>query len=185
MNPLVLPLSTFRRKVHLNFQSPKPGSLAILWSHLNEEWFAPFLNEYGFANPAPQELRFEIEVDPQGDLYIVSLAGHIKPKLECSRSLTPFDSELTLSDKCFFVEQDQEEPQSIHQDSERALMTYEIQGEHLNLKEFLLDALYGCIPERPLCRPDCKGLCEECGQNLNELFLCSRPECPKESAILQ
>jgi uncharacterized protein len=24
------------------------------------------------------------------------------------------------------------------------------------------------VPMRPLCRPDCQGLCMNCGQNLNE-----------------
>jgi len=31
------------------------------------------------------------------------------------------------------------------------------------------------IPSRPLCRPECKGLCPECGNNLNE-STCEHPE---------
>lgn len=34
------------------------------------------------------------------------------------------------------------------------------------------------IPISPLCRPDCRGLCPECGQNLNEADCGHRPSPP-------
>lgn len=30
------------------------------------------------------------------------------------------------------------------------------------------EAFYLSVPRRILCRPDCRGMCPECGQNLNE-----------------
>jgi uncharacterized protein len=38
----------------------------------------------------------------------------------------------------------------------------------LDLAPLLREYLVLDIPSRPLCRPDCKGLCPECGQDLNE-----------------
>jgi uncharacterized protein len=32
------------------------------------------------------------------------------------------------------------------------------------------------IPIKPICRPDCKGLCPVCGENLNETDCGHRPE---------
>ncbi|MCU0484629.1 MAG: DUF177 domain-containing protein [Anaerolineales bacterium] len=38
----------------------------------------------------------------------------------------------------------------------------------INLEPLLREYLLLSIPITPLCRPDCKGLCSECGENLNE-----------------
>ncbi len=37
----------------------------------------------------------------------------------------------------------------------------------LNLNHPLREQILVSMPIRPLCRPDCKGLCSQCGQNLN------------------
>ncbi|MFQ5812787.1 MAG: DUF177 domain-containing protein [Anaerolineae bacterium] len=38
----------------------------------------------------------------------------------------------------------------------------------LDLTEALREQILLALPMRPLCRPDCRGLCVECGKNLNE-----------------
>jgi uncharacterized protein len=38
---------------------------------------------------------------------------------------------------------------------------------HIDLEPLLREYLTLEIPIQPLCRPDCKGLCMECGENLN------------------
>ncbi|MCA0753994.1 DUF177 domain-containing protein [Paenibacillus sp. N4] len=44
----------------------------------------------------------------------------------------------------------------------------EVEGEKLDLKPFVEEALELSIPYAPLCDDQCKGLCPSCGQNLNE-----------------
>ena len=39
---------------------------------------------------------------------------------------------------------------------------------NINLEQVLRDYAMLEIPISPKCKPDCKGLCPECGQNLNE-----------------
>jgi len=39
---------------------------------------------------------------------------------------------------------------------------------HIDLEPILREYLMLEIPIQPLCQPDCKGLCVECGENLNE-----------------
>lgn len=41
-------------------------------------------------------------------------------------------------------------------------------GNELVLDECVREALILEVPAVPLCRPDCRGLCPSCGQNLNE-----------------
>jgi uncharacterized protein len=38
----------------------------------------------------------------------------------------------------------------------------------LNLERPLHEQVLLTIPLQTLCRPDCRGLCSQCGQNLNE-----------------
>lgn len=38
----------------------------------------------------------------------------------------------------------------------------------LDLGQTVLEELSMTFPAKPLCKPDCKGLCPVCGQNLNE-----------------
>ena len=54
---------------------------------------------------------------------------------------------------------------------------FRIDAEHtLDLEEAIRQCWAGAVPMQPLCRPDCRGLCPRCGQDLN-LGPCScRPE---------
>lgn len=47
---------------------------------------------------------------------------------------------------------------------------------HLDLTPLVREDLLLSIPMHALCRPDCKGLCPECGQNWNEGPCNCRPE---------
>ena len=50
----------------------------------------------------------------------------------------------------------------------------------LDLTELVRQQILVSLPLRPLCRADCKGLCPECGKNLNE-GPCGCPAAPEES----
>jgi DUF177 domain-containing protein len=39
---------------------------------------------------------------------------------------------------------------------------------HLDVRRWADDALVLALPAQPLCREDCKGLCPECGESLND-----------------
>lgn len=50
---------------------------------------------------------------------------------------------------------------------------------HLDLTEAVRQALMTQLPMRPLCRPDCAGLCARCGADLNE-GPCGCPDEPSD-----
>jgi len=50
-------------------------------------------------------------------------------------------------------------------DDETAVM----EGDLLDLEPALRDAVVLSLPLTPLCRPDCAGLCADCGERLDEL----------------
>jgi len=41
------------------------------------------------------------------------------------------------------------------------------EGEEINLTPFVQDQLLLTLPQKALCREDCRGLCSRCGKNLN------------------
>ncbi len=45
---------------------------------------------------------------------------------------------------------------------------YEFDGEQLDLEPLAREAIVFELPIAPLCKPDCAGLCAECGANRNE-----------------
>ena len=57
-------------------------------------------------------------------------------------------------------------------DDESEIGYYE--GEGLVLEDVLREQLLLAVPMRVVCREDCKGLCPQCGSNLNT----GKCECP-------
>lgn len=100
---------------------------------------------------------------------------------ECSRCLKKF-SEPVQSD--FHVEY---VPLSkTPSEQERMLMKEDLdlqfyQGDAIEVREVIEGQLFLVAPMRPLCQPDCRGLCPHCGEDLNRVT-CS---CPPEPTDLR
>ena len=45
--------------------------------------------------------------------------------------------------------------------------SYPSSGNEIDLSEEIREVLLLNVPLKPLCNPDCKGLCQHCGRNLN------------------
>jgi uncharacterized protein len=58
----------------------------------------------------------------------------------------------------------QEEEREVEEDD---LETSYYRDDQVDLSELLREQFYLALPMKPLCRDDCKGLCAQCGTNLN------------------
>ena len=84
---------------------------------------------------------------------------------ECVRCLQDLDEDRTVR-----LEELYHLPRGAAQDEEDQDVL--LLGETtLDLEPALRDALVGDLPFRPLCRPDCRGLCPRCGERLDDLPL--------------
>jgi DUF177 domain-containing protein len=122
--------------------------------------------EYRIVDPVA--LTFDIHKDDQ----TFRLAGSVRSTLEltCSRCLEairwavdePF--ELTY------------EPRSAHiADAEREIADEDFSAavydnDEIDLEQLIRERFEMSMPMKPLCRPDCRGLCQVCGTNLNRGF---------------
>lgn len=148
------------------------------------EWTKEFLTEFDLlpdADLGNNEIHGFLEITKEQMVYRVQGEITFSPKLECVRSLTEFRQQLTATINCFFVQQNYQKSQTpksntLFLNSENKdelelsledLETYYFSGNQLILDEVIMDSLYCAIPELPLCRENCRGLCSDCGTDLN------------------
>jgi uncharacterized protein len=87
--------------------------------------------------------------------------------LECVRCLTDFEHKLEWS----FTE--------LYAFDERSITESELilpEDGYIEMTELIREFALLEIPISPICKPDCQGLCFECGQNLNEKDCGHKPE---------
>lgn len=65
------------------------------------------------------------------------------------------------------------------------LDVYPYEGEHVDLEPVIREQLVLAVPFAPLCREDCKGLCPQCGVDLNvePSHRCEKPVDPRFAAL--
>jgi uncharacterized protein len=95
---------------------------------------------------------------------------------QCVRCLTPFNQSLSSHISDLFIYPPENAP-------EGALTVGD--DVHLDLAPVVREDMFLSMPIRALCRPDCKGLCPNCGQNWNEADCdCEEDERDPRLAIL-
>lgn len=87
-------------------------------------------------------------------------------RLVCSRCLQTFEMPIDLSCEGKFTSDAVQEKDG--EDDEDYVETFPLDGTSCDLSEMLHHEIVLSLPMKPLCSEDCKGLCPECGTNLNE-----------------
>jgi uncharacterized protein len=132
-------------------------------------------------NSADEDLRVAATVvfgaDAQKDHGKVRLVGKVTTELEvaCSRCLEPFRVPVDSAfDLLFLPLADQAEVagDDDHQLGDDDTNSSFYEGESIDLAQVIREQCYLSLPMKPLCRPDCQGLCPVCGTNRN-LETCS------------
>ena len=122
---------------------------------------------------------FNLRVLPEKDLVIVKGQFETKVTLACSRCLDTYE---TVLKQRFTLRFGREIAEALHDDTsgEVELTADQIgisyfEGEEIVLDDALQEQVILALPIKPLCRPDCKGLCQNCGADLNhEPCTCSK-----------
>lgn len=133
-----------KQRLALTFASleiQEQGGLEVAQT-LDPEALASLGAEAAFAGPV--ELRLDFSVGGKEILLQGSARGAFA--LECSRCLAEVRSAFEAA-----LEQ-----------------TYGIGAQQIDVSDEVRESLLLALPVKPLCRPDCRGLCPRCGMNLNE-----------------
>ncbi len=114
---------------------------------------------------APVTLSFEIHKDK--DRF--RLVGTVVTELElpCSRCLEAFRFPVNSTFDLRYhpaSEMSRDEEREVEEDD---LGTSYYRDDQIDLNELLREQFYLVLPMKPLCEEACKGLCPQCGTNLN------------------
>jgi uncharacterized protein len=113
----------------------------------------------------PVELQFKVHKDK--DRY--RLVGTVKTVLEhaCSRCLEPFRQPVDSHFDIRYLSQTENTGEEENEVEEDDLSDAFYRDEQIDLQHLMEEQFYLALPMKPLCREDCKGLCPNCGTNLN------------------
>ena len=119
-----------------------------------------------FRIVAPVDLAFDISRDK--DQFL--LAGRVKTTLElpCSRCLEPFEIPVNLAFDLRYLPRTVNAGEGEREIQEDDLTTAFYENDTIDLGQLMREQFYLALPMKPLCRPDCAGLCPSCGANLNQ-----------------
>ncbi len=105
---------------------------------------------------------------------IIEIEGDVASTvwLPCSRCLKPFETSLNSHFSLTYMRQpvasvEDDESREIELNAEDMGMVY-FQGDKINLIDTIQEQVLMEFPLRILCKHDCKGLCPNCGADLNE-----------------
>lgn len=100
----------------------------------------------------------------------IRLVGHFATRMEisCARCLEPVTRDLAKDFELLYRPQgsDAGKEEISITDVEADIGYY--QGEGVLLEDVLREQILLAVPMRTVCREECKGLCPQCGKNLNQ-----------------
>ena len=108
--------------------------------------------------PEGGDLELEVRLEDVTEGVLVTAVVTAPLVGECARCLDEFSSDTQVTFRELFA----------HEVGESDEDGYLLDGDLLDLEPALRDALVLELPLSPLCRPDCQGLCSECGIKLAE-----------------
>jgi uncharacterized protein len=121
-----------------------------------------------FSAPVSYDIRLTRKGD---DAVLATGSVATRAELNCSRCLEPTTTDIRVDMKTMFEPAADASPlpndavvDLTSDDMDRA----DIDGDAIDLRFPIQEEIISALPFRLLCREDCKGLCPECGANLNE-----------------
>lgn len=135
--------------------------------------FDPQDEEYRVA--APAELSVVVE---KAGADAFRLVGTAQTTLEmaCSRCVEPFHVPVDAKFDLSYVPQTQNAGEVEQEIGDEDLATAYHREGLIDVIELLREQFLLALPMKPLCSEDCKGLCVECGANLNRTTCGCNPQ---------
>ncbi len=109
--------------------------------------------------PTGSDIDLDLRFQSVMEGVLVTGVAELLLRGECVRCLETFESIDSFDIQELFLYPDKE------LDDDEACR---VEGELIDLEPVLRDSVVLDLPFAPLCRPDCAGLCVECGANLNQ-----------------
>ena len=117
------------------------------------------LTSMGATVPAGSDLELDLRLESVIEGVLVSGTATAQVRAECSRCLDPVHDEITVELTELYAYPDSATAQTTGDDEVPRLA-----GDTIDLAPLVHDELVLAMPTAPVCSPDCRGLCPECGE---------------------
>jgi len=123
--------------------------------------------------PVEEEFRLggpvDLDVEIHKDATKARVTGRVATtlQLDCGRCLEPFDIPLDAAFDALFLPAVANAGAGEQEVADEDLGVSFYKDETLDLADLMREQFYLALPMKPLCQPDCKGLCPVCGINRN------------------
>jgi len=171
------PMAEMKIKIH----EIGPEGLALRLP-FEPSWFRPALADVDLEL-APGGGGAEVTLEKVDDNVLVRGAMRGSVIVPCARCLARAEIDLAAPIRMTYSrEAEVREAEVEITDDDVDFAVYD--GETINLGELFREQILLAIPMTPLCRTECKGLCSQCGKDLNEgPCSCQRPPDPRFAAL--
>ena len=155
----------------------EPGSFRVSLTHLPRRpgnmweadlvFVAPPELEVGMAKVAPaSKMPAQIRIESVLDGVLVNLDFDFEVEAECARCLEPVMwTDHSRVTELFLYEETDSRGRVVQacDDASEELTFFYVQDDAVDLLDSVRDAIVLDLPLSPLCRPDCPGICPQCG----------------------
>ena len=114
--------------------------------------------------PEGADLELDLRLESVMEGVLVSGTARAPLAGECVRCLDPVDSDVDVDLQELYVYRDHALAEGAGADVEDAEL--QVEGDLVDLEPAVRDAVVLALPQAPLCRDDCPGLCPQCGARL-------------------
>ena len=99
----------------------------------------------------------------------VFVNGHVETRaqVECDRCLKPVELPVSADFALEYIPGAEYESGGTAELTEAEMSVSVFDGEAIDVDEVVKEQILLAVPTRMLCREDCKGICPECGKDLN------------------
>jgi uncharacterized protein len=124
-------------------------------------------------NPVDERVNLSAPVEVKGRVrregQQIVVGGHVETcaQLECDRCLKPVELPVSADFELEYITGADYESSSAAALSEEEMSVSVFDGDSIDVDEILKEQILLAVPARTLCRVDCKGICPECGLDLN------------------
>jgi uncharacterized protein len=130
-------------------------------------------------------LQAELKLSQDGERVLVNGSLNLKVRECCDRCLADFVLPLTTEFKIDYELEGKEQAVREHGCKSEDMDTEFLEESEIDLYDLLLQQYYLAMPVKILCREKCKGLCSQCGANLNRIQCHCQQEASSAFGILR
>jgi len=140
--------------------------------HLTTVWDSSSLVDILEAQTEPftvsSPLELDISFSRSGSKIILEGSYTLQLQLSCARCLAEFPLPLAENFRYLLWPRSKDTSGKTGQGAGEDFEVVYYEGDHIDLRPLVREQIYLNMPGYPHCTENCKGLCPQCGANLNE-----------------